>query len=102
MIGTFAAVLIFTMLKEAYEDYGRYKSDKEVNNKGCKVWDYYKQEFLPKKWMDINVGDLLRIDEDSEIPADILLIKSNDAKGIAFVNTMNLDGEVIKYFLFID
>jgi len=31
MIGTFAAVLVFTMLKEAFEDYQRAKSDKELN-----------------------------------------------------------------------
>jgi len=33
MIGTFSMVLIFTMLKEAYEDYQRYKSDSELNNR---------------------------------------------------------------------
>ena len=33
MIGTFALVLIFTMLKEAFEDFQRYKQDREVNNK---------------------------------------------------------------------
>lgn len=31
MIGTFAMVLFFTMLKEAYEDFQRYKSDREMN-----------------------------------------------------------------------
>lgn len=33
MIGTFAMVLVFTMLKELYEDIGRWKSDNELNNK---------------------------------------------------------------------
>lgn len=33
MIGTFSLVLIFTMLKEAYEDFQRYKSDNELNNR---------------------------------------------------------------------
>ena len=33
MIGTFAAILIFTMFKEAYEDYARHKADKDMNNK---------------------------------------------------------------------
>ena len=31
MIGTFAMVLFFTMLKEAYEDFQRYRSDREMN-----------------------------------------------------------------------
>jgi hypothetical protein len=39
MIGTFALVLIATMIKEAYEDYQRYKSDKELNNRSCQVLD---------------------------------------------------------------
>jgi hypothetical protein len=38
MIGTFAIVLIFTMLKEAYEDYHRHKQDREVNKKKAKVF----------------------------------------------------------------
>ena len=39
MIGTFAAVLFFTMLKEAYEDYQRYKSDNEINNRDTLMVD---------------------------------------------------------------
>ena len=37
MISTFIFVLVFTMIKEAYEDYQRCKSDKEMNNKMTKV-----------------------------------------------------------------
>jgi hypothetical protein len=33
MIGTFALVLFFTMLKEAYEDFQRFKSDREMNSR---------------------------------------------------------------------
>ena len=39
MIGTFVAVLFFTMLKEAYEDYQRYKSDKELNNRKTFIYN---------------------------------------------------------------
>jgi len=39
MIGTFAFVLVFTMLKEAWEDFARHKSDRELNNKTSLVWD---------------------------------------------------------------
>ena len=40
MVGTFALVLFFTMLKEAYEDYQRYKQQKEVNRKKTWTWSY--------------------------------------------------------------
>jgi len=35
MIGTFTLVLVFTMLKEAYEDLLRYKSDNELNRRSA-------------------------------------------------------------------
>ena len=37
MIGTFAMVLFFTMLKDAYEDIKRYKQQTEVNKKISRV-----------------------------------------------------------------
>jgi len=37
MIGTFLFVLMFTMFKEAFEDYKRYQQDKEINNKTALV-----------------------------------------------------------------
>jgi hypothetical protein len=39
MIGTFAAVLVFTMIKEAYEDFQRYRSDRDLNNKITHLFD---------------------------------------------------------------
>jgi phospholipid-transporting ATPase len=48
MIGTFAFVLVFTMLKEAWEDLARHKQDRELNNKTSLVWDGLK--FAEKKW----------------------------------------------------
>eukprot|EP00351_Strombidinopsis_sp_SopsisLIS2011_P004898 CAMPEP_0116874622 /NCGR_PEP_ID=MMETSP0463-20121206/6119_1 /TAXON_ID=181622 /ORGANISM="Strombidinopsis sp, Strain SopsisLIS2011" /LENGTH=48 /DNA_ID= /DNA_START= /DNA_END= /DNA_ORIENTATION= len=33
MIGTFLMVLLATSIKEAYEDFQRYKSDKEMNQR---------------------------------------------------------------------
>jgi hypothetical protein len=39
MIGTFAAVLFFTMLKEAFEDLKRYRADRELNRKPSRVYD---------------------------------------------------------------
>jgi hypothetical protein len=38
MIGTFGMVLVFTMFKEAYEDYFRHVSDRKVNNAETLKW----------------------------------------------------------------
>lgn len=50
-------------------------------------------KFDHKYWEDINVGDLLYIEKDEDIPADLLLLKSSLDTGMCFVDTMNLDGE---------
>ena len=43
------------------------------------------------QWKDIEVGDMVKVEKDEEIPADLLLISA--PKDIVFVSTMNLDGE---------
>lgn len=64
MIGTFSLVLIFTMLKEAYEDYQRYKSDSELNNRESLRLDYNTKTFAQVKWADIKVGDIVKVEKD--------------------------------------
>ena len=91
MIGTFALVLVFTMFKEAYEDYQRYKSDKELNNKETRVLDYKTGGIKECLWSDIEIGEIVKVEKDEEIPADLLCISA--PKDLVFISTMNLDGE---------
>jgi P-type E1-E2 ATPase len=39
------------------------------------------------------MGDIIKLEKDTEVPADILLIFSSNISGLVFVDTMNLDGE---------
>lgn len=91
MTGTFAIVLVFTMIKEAWEDIKRYKQDKDVNEKKTKV--FLNKKFREVKWEEIITGDIILIENENAIPADIILLHSSNVGGIAFVETMNLDGE---------
>lgn len=58
---TFILVLIFTMIKEAYEDVKRYKQDKEINNKSSYIYDHKINAFVKRRWRDILVGDLIKV-----------------------------------------
>lgn len=91
MIGTFATVLFFTMLKEAYQDIQRFTSDKELNNKKTKVFDGSINKLKDILWQDVKVDDIVKILKDEEVPADLLLIHS--PQDIVFISTMNFNGE---------
>lgn len=91
MIGTFSAVLIFTMFKELFEDFFRMKSDREVNNAETYVLNYETKKFEKITWKEIKLGDILRVKKDESFPCDMLFIFSRKDK--INVDTMNLDGE---------
>ncbi|KAJ3147233.1 hypothetical protein HDU86_008069 [Geranomyces michiganensis] len=44
-------------------------------------------------WMDLKVGDFVLLRRDDRIPADILILSTNDPCSMAFVETKGLDGE---------
>ena len=52
-----------------------------------------RKEWMEREWIDIKVGTFIRVDKDTEFPADMLLLKSSKDNGIAYVDTLNLDGE---------
>lgn len=81
------------MLKDAFEDYKRNKSDNEENFKATKVYRSRTGTFEDVAWKDLKPGCIVKISEDEAIPADICLLKSSDAKGGLYIETKNLDGE---------
>lgn len=70
----------------------RHKSDDEVNNRTVKVLDGLGGS-TTTAWKDLKVGDIVKVEQDQEIPADLVFLSSPDTKGICYVETANLDGE---------
>ncbi|XP_027343914.1 phospholipid-transporting ATPase 1-like [Abrus precatorius] len=86
-----AFVLLVTAVKDAYEDWRRHKSDKVENNRLASV--LVNGRFVEKKWKDIRVGEITKINANETIPCDIVLLSTSDPTGVAYVQTINLDGE---------
>lgn len=49
--------------------------------------------WIKTAWSDIQVGDIIRLSRDDEIPADIILLHADGENGLAYIETMALDGE---------
>ena len=60
--------------------------EKDIDEDECHHW-------TKVKWHDIKVGDVLKLKRDDPIPADIALLHASGENGLAYVETMALDGE---------
>ncbi|XP_078587459.1 phospholipid-transporting ATPase VA-like [Branchiostoma floridae x Branchiostoma japonicum] len=86
-------VLLVTAIKDLYEDYRRYRMDKEVNNRICRVFSRADRQYKGCMWEEVRVGDVVHVGCNEMIPADLVLLKSSDKTGVCHLETANLDGE---------
>jgi phospholipid-transporting ATPase len=87
----FTGVLLWTALKDLYEDTRKRRDDDAENCRRCQRFDPSSGSFVQVQWQDIVVGDLLLTLQDEALPADVLVVQPSDEQ--AFISTVNLDGE---------
>ncbi|CAB1319100.1 unnamed protein product [Coregonus sp. 'balchen'] len=59
-------VLGITAIKDLVDDLARHRMDKEINNRKCEV--LLDGRFQESKWMNIHVGDVVRLKKNDHIP----------------------------------
>jgi phospholipid-translocating ATPase len=52
-----------------------------------------KARFKRDYWKNVQVGDFVRIYNEEQIPADVVILSTSDPDGACYVETKNLDGE---------
>lgn len=86
-----AFVLGVSLIKEGFEDYKRHKADSKANSLPVQV--IRDGKLVTVKSHKLTAGDVIRIDEDDEVRADVILLSSTSQEGQTFIDTCNLDGE---------
>eukprot|EP01029_Cantina_marsupialis_P017701 TRINITY_DN398_c0_g5_i1.p1 TRINITY_DN398_c0_g5~~TRINITY_DN398_c0_g5_i1.p1 ORF type:complete len:3049 (+),score=701.94 TRINITY_DN398_c0_g5_i1:73-9219(+) len=87
----FAAACVIS--RELFYNLERVKYDREVNNK--EVFRIHSETGKMQRvcWKHLKVGDIIKLADGQEVPADAILINSSDPEYSCQVETVNLDGE---------
>ncbi|OXB37825.1 hypothetical protein LQV05_001540 [Cryptococcus neoformans] len=109
-VAPLAFVLAVTMGKEAFDDYSRYLRDREANSTRYLVLvpqppspnpssDGEQTSSLPRPQTrstpasSIKVGDMVLLEKNQRVPADMVLLTTSEEEGTCFIRTDQLDGE---------
>ncbi|KAG8882971.1 putative aminophospholipid-translocase [Tulasnella sp. 331] len=98
-VAPLAFVLMVTMGKEAYDDYKRNLRDKEANSQKYLIIEpaSLHSEAMPLTRAvpssRLRVGDMVVLEKNQRVPADLVLLRTSDASGTCFIRTDQLDGE---------
>lgn len=101
-------MLCVTLGKEAYDDYKRFLRDKEANSQRYLLLqrqpsgaDATPEEAYLSRHVNtrsapsssIRVGDLVHLEKNQRVPADMVLLHTSESSGTCFIRTDQLDGE---------
>ncbi|KAG7393199.1 hypothetical protein PHYPSEUDO_011204 [Phytophthora pseudosyringae] len=89
-------IIVVSGVRDILEDVQRHRADAEQNRAQVRKFTFADGKagaFHAATCEQLKVGELVRVAENEELPADIVLVASGSPNGQCYVMTANLDGE---------
>ncbi|PAA62254.1 hypothetical protein BOX15_Mlig029437g1 [Macrostomum lignano] len=89
--GPLGFVVFVTMVREAVDDFRRWRRDRELNGTVYERLARGGSKLVPSSVLQ--VGDVIRVNKNERVPADLVLLRTSEKQGTCYLRTDQLDGE---------
>uniref|UniRef100_A0A8C2H5S6 Phospholipid-transporting ATPase n=1 Tax=Cyprinus carpio TaxID=7962 RepID=A0A8C2H5S6_CYPCA len=78
-------VLTVTAAKDAIDDI--------VSTHIHNLFSFFQNRLISEKWMNVQVGDIIKLENNQFVTADLLLLSSSEPLNLVYIETAELDGD---------
>ena len=90
-------VVTVSIIKNGLEDLKRHQADRRTNYRIGKKFVNDKslntEQYADVNWLNIKVGDIIKVSNNDDFPADMIVLCTSENLGAAYIETSNIDGE---------
>lgn len=86
------ALLILEIILELIEYFKIIYNDNKTNNQAAHIYDNDLKSFVSTSWKNIRVGQIIKVNKDEIVPADIIILETLDSNHLCYIDESSITG----------